>query len=174
MKNVVAGVVLSMGLAAPATVAAAREDAPPRRSGYFFRGYGEAGLMTPHNEMDMNLRRPDRPETNGFGDNYARYSLRGQLFIGKSFGTGAIRDVFVIVKPHFVFGRTIPQIEYTWSMRPIGYLRNWGAGVSLGGNWTIYLERHRWTFRDKIAITGDGPYGFHNMLSVRKTFDLKF
>lgn len=71
-------------------------------------------------------------------------------------------------------GRTIPQIEYTWSPRPIGYVRDFGGGLTLGGNWSIYFESHAWRFRDKIAITGDGPYGFHNIVIVRKTFDLTF
>jgi hypothetical protein len=140
---------------------------------FFVRGYGEAGLMPPRNEMDMNLRRPDLPETDGFGDNFARYSLRGQLFLGRRFSRGFVREAFVLVKPHFVFGRTVPQREYTWSPRFIGYLKNFGAGLSLG-DWTIYLERHRWSFQDRIAITGDGPYGFHNMISVRKSFELSF
>ncbi len=140
---------------------------------FFVRGYGEAGLLPPRNEMDMNLRRPDRPETDGFGDNFARYSLRGQLFLGRRFSRGFVREAFVLVKPHFVFGRTVPQREYSWSPRFIGYVKNLGAGVSLGG-WTISLERHRWSFQDKVAITGDGPYGFHNMISVRRTFELSF
>ena len=145
-----------------------------RKSAFFLRGYSEAGLMTPHNEMDLNLRRPDRPETNGFGDNFARYAVRGQIFLGRKFATGPIREAFLLVKPELVMGRTIPQIEYTWSARPIGHVKDFGAGVSLGGNWSIYFESHRWSFRDKIAITGDGPYGFHNIVIVRKTFDLTF
>ena len=146
----------------------------PRRGAFFLRGYSEAGLMTPHNEMDLNLRRPDRPETNGFGDNFARYTVRGQIFFGRRFASGPIREAFLLVKPELVMGRTIPQIEYTWSARPIGYVRDFGAGISLGGDWSIYFESHRWSFSDKIAITGDGPYGFHNMVVVRKTFDLTF
>jgi|JI6StandDraft_1071083.scaffolds.fasta_scaffold325817_2 hypothetical protein len=146
----------------------------PRRSAFFLRGYSEAGLMTPHNEMDLNLRRPDRPETNGFGDNFARYAVRGQIFFGRKFASGPIREAFLLVKPELVMGRTIPQIEYTWSPRPIGYVRDFGGGLTLGGNWSIYFESHAWRFRDKIAITGDGPYGFHNIVIVRKTFDLTF
>ena len=146
----------------------------PRKSAFFLRGFSEAGLMTPHNEMDLNLRRPDRPETNGFGDNFARYALRGQIFFGRKFASGPIREAFLLVKPELVMGRTIPQIEYTWSPRPIGYVRDFGGGLTLGGNWSIYFESHSWRFRDKIAITGDGPYGFHNIVIVRKTFDLTF
>jgi hypothetical protein len=146
----------------------------PRKSAFFLRGYSEAGLMTPHNEMDLNLRRPDRLETNGFGDNFARYAIRGQIFLGRKFATGPIREAFLLLKPELVMGRTIPQIEYTWSARPIGYVKDFGAGLSLGRDWSIYFESHRWSFRDKIAITGDGPYGFHNIVIVRKTFDLTF
>jgi hypothetical protein len=151
----------------------AQSEQPARPKAFFVRGYGEAGLMPPRNEMDMNLRRPDLPETDGFGDNFARYSLRGQLFFGRRFSGGFVREAFLILKPHFVFGRTVPQREYTWSPRFIGYVKNFGAGVSLG-DWTLYLERHRWSFQDKIAITGDGPYGFHNMITVRKAFELSF
>ena len=146
----------------------------PRKGAFFLRGYTEAGFMTPHNEMDLNLRRPDRPETNGFGDNFARYAVRGQIFFGRKFETGPIREAFLLVKPELVMGRTIPQIEYTWSPRPIGYVKDFGAGISLGGDWSIYFESHRWSFSDKIAITGDGPYGFHNIVIVRKSFDLTF
>lgn len=164
---------LAAALGSGLATAGAEEPVKPKAS-FFVRGYGEAGLMPPRNEMDMNLRRPDRPETNGFGDNFARYSLRGQVFFGRRFGKGLVREAFLILKPHVVFGKTIPQLEYTWSPRLIGYVKNFGAGVSLGGEWTIYLERHRWSFEDKVAITGDGPYGFHNMLTVRKTFDVSF
>jgi hypothetical protein len=149
-------------------------DDEVRNSAFFLRGYSEAGLMTPHNEMDLNLRRPDRLETNGFGDNFARYAVRGQIFFGRSFATGKIREAFLLVKPELVMGRTIPQVEYTWSARPIGYVKDFGGGLTLGGNWSIYFESHRWSFRDKIAITGDGPYGFHNIVIVRKTFNLTF
>jgi hypothetical protein len=155
-----------------AASAARAEEA--RKSAFFLRGYSEAGLMTPHNEMDLNLRRPDRPETNGFGDNFARYAVRGQIFLGRKFASGPIREAFLLVKPELVMGRTIPQIEYTWSTRPIGYVKDFGGGISLGGNWSVYFESHRWSFRDKVAITGDGPYGFHNIVIVRKTFDLTF
>ncbi|MBK5256077.1 MAG: hypothetical protein JJE39_08585 [Vicinamibacteria bacterium] len=146
----------------------------PRRNAFFVRGYSEAGVMTPHNEMDLNLRRPDLLETNGFGDNFARYAVRGQIFFGRKFANGPVREVFVLVKPELVMGRTIPQIQYTWSARPIGYVKDFGAGVSLGRDWSIYFESHRWSFRDKVAITGDGPYGFHNIVIVRKTFNFTF
>ena len=97
-----------------------------------------------------------------------------QLFFGRRFASGPIREAYLLLKPGFVMGRTIPQIEYTWSPRLIGYVKNFGGGFTLGGNWSLYFESHRWTFRDKIAITGDGPYGFHNIVVVRKTFDLTF
>ena len=164
-------VALCAGVLASVVTANAEE---PRKSAFFLRGYSEAGVMTPHNEMDLNLRRPDRLETNGFGDNFARYAVRGQIFFGRKFVSGPIREAFLLVKPELVMGRTIPQIEYTWSARPIGYVKDFGAGLSLGNNWSIYFESHRWTFRDKIAITGDGPYGFHNIVIVRKSFDLTF
>ncbi len=156
-------------------LAASRSRAEePRTSAFFVRGYSEAGLMAPRNEMDLNLRRPDRPDTNGFGDNFARYSLRGQVFFGRRFEHGPIREVFLLVKPELVMGRTIPQIEYTWSPRPIGYVKDFGAGLTLGRGWSIYFESHRWAFRDKVAITGDGPYGFHNIIVARKSFNLTF
>jgi hypothetical protein len=161
-------------LAVSSLVASAASAEEPRRSAFFLRGYSEAGFMTPHNEMDLNLRRPDRPETNGFGDNFARYAVRGQVFFGRKFAAGPIREAFLLLKPELVMGRTVPQIEYTWSPRPIGYVKDFGAGISLGGDWSVYFESHRWSFRDRIAITGDGPYGFHNIIIVRKTFEFTF
>lgn len=146
----------------------------PRSSTFFLRGYSEAGLMTPRNEMDLNLRRPDLPATNGFGDNFARYAARGQVFLGRRFERGPVREAYLLFKPEIVMGRTIPQIEYTWSARPIGYVRDFGVGVTLGRDWSVYFESHRWSFRDKVAITGDGPYGFHNIIVVRKSFNLTF
>jgi len=166
--------VLALAVAVAFLIPAEARSEEPRRSAFFLRGYTEGGLMAPHNEMDLNLRRPDRLETNGFGDNFARYTVRGQVFFGRKFAKGFIREAFLLVKPELVMGRTIPQIDYTWSARPIGYVRDFGGGISLARDWAIYFESHRWSFNDKIAITGDGPYGFHNVFIVRKTFDLTF
>lgn len=141
---------------------------------FFVKGYMEAGLHWPHNEIEMNLRRPDLPETNGFGDNFGRYDIRGEVLIGYRFDGRIVKSFFAVVKPHFVFGRTIPQIEYTWSARPIGYVKNYGIGLELSGGWKVYIETHRWELRDQIAVPGDGPYGLNSGIYIRKEFNIKF
>ncbi len=141
---------------------------------WFINGHLEAGITWPHNELGVNLRRPAQSETNGFGDNFGRYALRGQLFLGYRVNRCAIENVFVVVKPYFVFGRTIPQLEYTWSFRYIGHVKNYGVGITLSHDWKLYLETHRWRFRDKLAVPADGPFELHNMFVVRKEFELSF
>ncbi len=141
---------------------------------FFVSGYMEVGLHWPHNEIEMNLRRPDLPETNGFGDNFGRYAIRGEIFAGYHFGGRIIKSIFVVVKPYFVFGRTIPQMEYTWSARPIGYAKHYGVGMDLFSGWKVYVETHRWELRDQLAVTGDGPYGLNSGVYIRKDFNIKF
>ncbi len=88
MSSLPSRLFLAVGLAL-ALDAGAEES---RRSAFFLRGYSEAGLMAPRNEMDLNLRRPDRLETNGFGDNFARYTVRGQIFFGRRFASGRAKE----------------------------------------------------------------------------------
>ena len=152
------------------TLAAAGEE--DKR--YYMRGFLEGGLHPPHNEIEMNLRRPDLPETNGMGDNFGRYAIRGEVFAGFRLGNRVAKSVFVVVKPYFVFGRTIPQIEYTWSARWIGYAKHYGIGLELPKGWSIYIETHSWAIRDQRATTGDGPFGLNRGLYVRKQFSYAF
>jgi hypothetical protein len=160
--------IFSAPVAFGATTAAAAE-------GFFTKGHIEGGIHPPHNEIEMNLRRADLPETRGFGDNFGRYAVRGEVFVGYKFQEdGFVRSVFVVAKPYAVFGRTIPQTKYTWSARPIGYARHYGFGVELPSGWVVYAESHKWTFFDKEARPNDGPFGQNNGVYVRKNFDVSF
>ena len=163
-------VMLMVGTTVSAVVFAEESD----HNRWYIRGYLEGGLHPPHNEIEMNLRRPDLPETNGFGDNFGRYDLRGEILAGYRLENRVVKSVFVMVKPYFVFGRTVPQLDYTWSARPIGYAKNYGIGVELPDGWSVYLETHRWELRDQLAVPGDGPFGLNNGIYVRKNFDVGF
>ncbi|OGZ72914.1 MAG: hypothetical protein A2998_02510 [Candidatus Staskawiczbacteria bacterium RIFCSPLOWO2_01_FULL_37_25b] len=168
MKRLLVAVAMLAGFAA---VVFAQDNSNER---WFVKGYLEGGLHPPHNEVEMNLRRPDLPETNGFGDNFGRYVLRGEIFAGYRLENKVVKSVFVLVKPYFVFGRTVPQLDYTWSARLIGYAENYGIGVELPRGWKVYAETHRWSLRDQKAVPGDGPFGLNSGLYVRKEFNLHF
>jgi hypothetical protein len=142
---------------------------------WFLKGFVESGLAFPRNEIGVNLRRPDLiEETGGFGDNFGRYVIRGHLYFGYRVNHRIIRDVFFLVKPNFIFGRNIPQIEYTWSPRYIGHAENVGVGFTLPRDWKVYFEAHKWVFQDKKAVPPDGPFELHSLLVVRKDFELTF
>jgi len=83
---------------------------------WYLKGYVETGLAFLRNEIGVNLRRPDlMEETGGFGDNFGRYVIRSHLYFGRIINKGFVRDVFLTIKPTLIFGRNIPQMEYTWS-----------------------------------------------------------
>ncbi len=150
-------------------------QAPPKEKKWFLRGYLESGVAWPHNEIGVNLRRPDlQEETGGFGDNFGRYVVRGQVFVGYNIGNKIFKDIFFVVKPNFIFGRNIPQQEYTWSFRYSGHVENVGIGISLPRNWKVYAESHKWAFRDKLGVPGDGPFELHSLIMVRKEFSFSF
>jgi hypothetical protein len=139
----------------------------------FAKGYVEWTLQPPRNEIDANLRRPDlQVETGGYGFGFARYSLRGQFFLGLRLGKRHVKNVFVVVKPDILLGDTIPQRSYTWSATPIGYVRNYGAGFTLWGDVQVYIETHSWDFvgKHELAVPNSGPKGLHNSIVIRKEF----
>lgn len=144
-----------------------------RKSRFFLEGFIEGTLQPPHNEIDANLRRPDlMAETDGFGYAFARYSLRGQFFLGLRLGNRAVRNVFFALKPDFLFGNTIPRRNYTWSPAPIGYAKEYGLGVTLAWDVKVYLETHRWEFvgEHKLGLPGGGPKGLYTSIVIRKEF----
>jgi len=138
---------------------------------WFFRGYLEGGLTFPHNEIAFNVRRPDQPETAFFGDNYARYALRGTVRVGRAAEWRGLREVSVYVNPFFGFGRNIPQQEYTWEPRYIGARRCLGVELLFAGGWRAFGEyQHDWSFADERAVPGTGPYERYFVIGVAKAF----
>ena len=142
---------------------------------WFLKGYLEGGISWPHNEVSVNLRRFDQPETEFFGDNYGRYALRGTVHLGARLDRGVVRELSIYANPYFIFGRTIPQQEYTWEADYIGTRRNFGGQVILGDDFRVFAEYQAvWHFRDKIAVPPTGPYENYFVLGVSKIFDWQF
>ena len=140
-------------------------------TGWFLKGYLEGGFTFPHNEIAFNVRRPDQPETDFFGDNYARYALRGTLQVGRTVEWGALREVSGYVNPFFGFGRNIPQQEYTWEPRYIGARRCFGVELLFDGGWRAFGEyQHDWSFADELAVPGTGPYERYFVIGVARAF----
>jgi len=168
LKQLFCAFTLILGAGAPA----AADSADFLKKRLFFNGYVEGTLQPPRNEIDANLRRPDLPETGGYGYAFARYSIRGQLFLGLRVDLGPLKNIFITIKPDLLFGNNVPQRSYTWSASPIGYVRNIGVGVSLPGSVKVFLESHRWNFVGvhDLAVPGDGPKGLHHSIVIRKEF----
>ncbi len=142
---------------------------------WFFKGHLEGGLSWSHNEVSVNLRRFDQPETEFFGDNYGRYALRGTVHLGARIERGVVRELSIYANPYFIFGRTIPQQEYTWAADYIGTRRNFGGQVILGDDYRVFGEYQAvWHFRDKVAVPPTGPYESYFVLGVSKIFDWQF
>ena len=140
---------------------------------WFLEGFFEGGICFSHNEVSVNLRRFDQPETDFFGDTYGRYAVRGSVQFGTRLSHQIVREISVYVKPYFIFGRTIPQQDYTWAADYIGSRRSFGAQVTLGDGIRVFGEyQATWHFGDQLAIPGTGPYESYFVLGVSKVFDL--
>ncbi len=142
---------------------------------WFLKGYLEGGLSWSHNEVSVNLRRFDQPETEFFGDNYGRYALRGTVHFGARLERGMVRELSIYTNPYFIFGRTIPQQEYTWEADYIGSRRTFGGQVILGDDYRVFAEYQAvWHFRDQIAVPPTGPYENYFVLGLSKVFGWQF
>jgi hypothetical protein len=142
---------------------------------WFFDGYLEGGISWSHNEVSVNLRRFDQPETEFFGDSYGRYAIRGTLKLGRQIEAGPVRRASIYWNPYFIFGRTIPQQEYTWAADYIGSRRNIGAELIFGDDWRVFAEyQWNWDLSDKQGVPGTGPYESYFALGVMKSLVLRF
>ena len=140
---------------------------------FYIHGYSDFLLALPHNEISYNLRRIDLPETGGFGDNFGRYAVRGEVGFGYRISkTRFVREIFLTVLPHVGFGRTIPQRSYTWHPDYIGHHVTWRFGISLPKNFEVYWEKWgKWNFSDKEAFPREGPFGTYNAVVLRWNFN---
>ena len=148
----------------------------PRRNWIY--GFAEFDIAPPHNEPDPNLCAPNAAAyggANSLCDAFARYVMQGQVEI-RPFGRSFLRRIKFFAMPTFLFGRTVPQYRYTWSMDPIGWERQWGASVCLGQRVELRVTQH-FMFEPIGArnlgpgyLGPNGPWGRSTLVGVRKYF----
>lgn len=148
----------------------------PRRNWIY--GFVEFDIAPPHNEPDPNLCAPNAAAyggANSLCDAFARYVMQGQVEI-RPFGRSFLRRIKFFAMPTFLFGRTVPQYLYTWSMDPIGWERQWGASVYLGQRVELRVTQH-FMFEPIGArnlgpgyLGPNGPWGRSTLVGVRKYF----
>jgi hypothetical protein len=145
-----------------------------------FWGYGQFDLAGPHNEIDPNLCASNAKDFGGANapcNMFARYMASGYVEV-RPFGRGIFRRFMLFGEPRVLFGKTVPQALYTWSIDPIGLENSWGVGIYLGKGFEFRATQHflfdRWGSRDKYLGPADlgtnGPWGRYNTVGVRKYF----
>jgi hypothetical protein len=168
---------------AVAKAAKASRKAGPQERWFFpqrnwIYGFVEFDIAPPHNEPDPNLCAPNAAAyggANSLCDAFARYVMQGQVEI-RPFGKSFLRRIKFFAMPTFLFGKSVPQFLYTWSMDPIGWERQWGASVYLGQRVELRVTQH---FMFESIGTRDlgpgylgpnGPWGRSTLIGVRKYF----
>jgi len=159
-------------------------DKPGPQERWFFPsknwiyGYTEFDVAPPHNEVDPNLCAANSGDHGGANSQctaFARYIMAGQVEI-RPFGRTSLRRVKLFAMPTCLYGKSVPQHLYTWSMEPIGCERQWGASVHLGKRFDLRVTQH-FQFqtigsRDLGAgyLGPNGPWGRSTMIGVRRHF----
>jgi hypothetical protein len=147
-------------------------------SGRWFDVYGcwDFTLFPPHNEQDLNLRGYTPMWQTGegydwFGDAYPRYGLGLNLTLEPR----RYNKVFILFNPYVPMGQTIPQIDYGWSLKPIGVRLHFGMGYHLTDHLDILFQHHNWEFFGKYqnVMIKHGPYGHWNGITTRYRFDTR-
>jgi hypothetical protein len=141
-------------------------------------GYTEFDIAPPHNEVDPNLCAANSGDYGGANLHctaFARYVMAGQVEI-RPFGKTFLRRIKLFAMPTFLYGKSVPQHRYTWSMEPIGWERQWGVSVYLGKRFDLRVTQH-FPFqtigsRDLGAgyLGPNGPWGRSTMIGVRRYF----
>ncbi len=148
----------------------------------FVWGYTQFDIAPPHNEPDPNLcaanaGAPQYGGTNAPCTAFARYMLSGYVEIHPMART-PLKRLFFFGEPRMLFGKTLPQTLYTWSIAGIGWERSWGAGIDIGHGFEARVTQHflfqRWGARDRYLGPADlgpnGPWGRYTVIGVRKYF----
>jgi hypothetical protein len=160
---------------------AACQVAAPAASGDFTRlfdayGFVDFTLFPPHNEQDLGLRGYTSNWGTGhgydwFGDSYPRYGLETHLTLELR----RYKRAFVFFNPYVPMGQTIPQVDYGWSLKPIGIRLLFGVGYHVTSHFDIILQSHSWEFFGKYrnAMLIEGPYGQWNGITARYKFDTR-
>ncbi|MGB9233312.1 MAG: hypothetical protein WCC04_02800 [Terriglobales bacterium] len=141
-------------------------------------GYTEFDIAPPHNEPDPNLCAANSGNSSGENSQcsaFARYVMAGQVEI-RPFGLTYLQRIRLFAMPTCLYGKTVPQHLYTWSMEPIGCERQWGASVYLGKRFDLRVTQHfRFqTIGSRYLGAGylgpNGPWGQSTMIGVRRYF----
>jgi hypothetical protein len=116
----------------------------------WIRGYTDFSVAPSHNEPDLGRCMFPQPASAGGTAStctaYARYLYSGYIEL-QPLGRTPARHFFLFFEPKFSFGRNIPQLTYTASMRPIAYDRSIGIGFQLPKNFEIRATQHQRVLR---------------------------
>jgi len=141
-------------------------------------GYAEFDIAPPHNEPDPNLCAANSGNYGGANSQcsaFARYVMTGQIEL-RPFGKPYMRRLKLFAAPTFLFGHTVPQYSYTWSMDPIGWERQWGAAIDLGRRFEMRVTQHFQFQQIGSSAVGpgylgpNGPWGRSTLVGIRKYF----
>ncbi|HEV2305645.1 MAG TPA: hypothetical protein VGR93_09020 [Candidatus Acidoferrales bacterium] len=139
----------------------------------FLRGYANFELAPPHNEPDLGrCNLPQQPCSA-----FARYMASGYVEF-QPFARTPLRHAYFFFEPRFFFGNNIPQISYTYSMRPLAWERTLGLAIALPRHFELRITNHGVTSFspfDKSLGTFDygpnkEPLGIYNTVGVRWYF----
>jgi hypothetical protein len=141
------------------------------------RGFIDAAVATPHNEIDTGLCTLARgdPYPNTTCSAFARYVWDGYLELQPIRRT-PLRRLFLILEPKILAGNNIPQYRYTASAAPILWELNIGGGLELPRQFELRYTYHkafllgRYSGAVNQPILPDGPYGRNSTLGVRWNF----
>ena len=143
-------------------------------------GWAQFDLAPPHNEVDPNLCAANAGQYGGKNAQcsaFARYMISGTIEL-RPFGQTWLRGFMAFFDPTFLFGKTVPQYNYTWSWSGIGMEYAWGIGYDLPKRFEVRFTGHpviqRFGARDQPLgpawLGSNGPWGQYNTIGVRKYF----
>ena len=146
----------------------------------WYWGWAQFDLAPPHNEVDPNLCAANAGQYGGKNAEcsaFARYMISGTIEL-RPFGQTWLRGFVAFFDPTFLFGKTVPQYNYTWSWSGIGMEYAWGVGYNLPKRFEVRFTGHpviaRFPARDHPLgpawLGSNGPWGQYNTIGVRKYF----
>lgn len=139
----------------------------------FLRGFGDFELAPPHNEPDLGRCNQPQPTCTAF----ARYIAEGYVEF-QPFARTPLRHAYVFLDSRFFFGKTIPQVDYTYSMQPLAWERTLGLAIALPRHFELRITNHGVTsfspFDKSLGAFDSGPnkepLGIYNTIGVRWYF----
>jgi len=139
----------------------------------FIRGFGDFELAPPHNEPDLGRCNQPQPTCSAF----ARYIAEAYVEF-QPFARTPLRHAYIFFDPRFFFGKTIPQVDYTYSMQPLAWERTLGLAIALPKHFELRVTNHGVTsfspFDKSLGMFDSGPnkepLGIYNTIGVRWYF----